>query len=220
LGLIDVCYLDEAGFSMTLPPCRSWFPQGERLEVAYEAAQGRRVNAIGAHFTHGPDAGRFEYQSWACLPKSRAKKQRKSAEEVAAAHGLGVEEVGPITSERLLGFIWRVAGREGDASEGWERDRALMVVLDNYSVHKSEVVEAAKEELKAAGVHLEYLPSYSPELSRIEPDWNDIKQHHLPIRSFEKVVELKRAVDDALARKAHQLQQAYAKTINLRRANT
>jgi hypothetical protein len=220
LGLIDVCYLDEAGFSMTLPPCRSWFPQGERLEVAYEAAQGRRVNAIGAHFTHGPDAGRFEYQSWACLPKSRAKKQRKSAEEVAAAHGLGVEEVGPITSERLLGFIWRVAGREGDASEGWERERALMVVLDNYSVHRSEVVEAAKEELKAAGVHLEYLPSYSPELSRIEPDWNDIKQHHLPIRSFEKVVELKRAVDDALARKAHQLQQAYAKTINLRRANT
>jgi DDE superfamily endonuclease len=220
LGLIDVCYLDEAGFSMTLPPCRSWFPQGERLEIAYEAAQGRRVNAIGAHFTHGPDAGRFEYQSWACLPKSRAKKQRKTPEELAAAHGLGVEEVGPITSERLLAFIWQAAGREGEANEGWVRDRPLMVVLDNYSVHTSEVVEAAKEELKAAGVHLEYLPSYSPELSRIEPDWNDIKQHHLPIRSFEKVADLKRAVDDALARKAHQLQQAYAKTTLLRRADT
>ena len=220
MGLIDVCYLDEAGFSMTLPPSRSWFPQGERLEVAYEAPQGRRVNAIGAHFTHGPTAGRFEYQSWACLPKSRAKKQRKTAEEVAAAHGLGGEEVGPIDSERVLAFIWRAAGRVGDEREGWVRKRPLMVVLDNYSVHKSEVVQAATEELKAAGVHLEYLPAYSPELSRIAPDWNDIKQHHLPIRSFEKVADLKRAVDEALARKAHQLQQAYAKTANLRQADT
>jgi len=220
VGLIDVCYLDEAGFSMTLPPCRSWFPEGERLKVAYEAPQGRRVNAIGAHFTHGPEAGRFEYQSWACLPKSRAKKQRKTAEEVAAAHGLEVEQVGPIGSERLLAFIWKAAGRVGDESEAWVRERPLMVVLDNYSVHRSEAVEAAKEELTAAGVHLEYLPSYSPELSRIEPDWNDIKQHHLPVRSFEKVADLKRAVDEALARKAHQLQQAYAKTDNLRQADT
>ena len=220
MGLIDVCYLDEAGFSMTLPPSRSWFPQGKRLEIAYEAAQGRRVNAIGAHFTHGPMAGCFEYRSWACLPKSRAKKQRKAAEELAAAHGLGVEEVGAITSERLLAFIWQAAGREGEATERWVRERPLMVVLDNYSVHKSEVVEAAKEELKAAGVHLEYLPSYSPELSRIEPDWNDIKQHHLPIRSFDRVADLKHAVDEALARKAHQLQQANAKTTCLRRADT
>jgi hypothetical protein len=199
---------------MTLPPCRSWFPEGKRLEVAYEAPQGRRVKAIGAHFTHGPEAGRFEYQSWACLPKSRAKKQRKTPEEVAAAHGLAVEEVGPIDSERLVAFIWRAAGRAGAAGEGWVRERPLMVVLDNYSVHTSEAVENAKEELQAAGVHLEYLPAYSPELSRIEPDWNDIKQHHLPVRSFEQVADLKRAVDAALARKARQLQQVHTKTID------
>src|SRR3954452_3813038 len=110
---------------MTLPPCRGWFPQGARLAVAYEAPQGRRVNAIGAHFTHGPEAGRFEYQSWASLPKSRAKKQRKTAEEEAAAHGLRVEEVGAIDSERLVAFIWRVAGRGGDEGEEWVRERPL-----------------------------------------------------------------------------------------------
>ena len=205
---------------MTLPPCRSWFPEGERLTVAYEAPQGRRVNAIGAHFTHGPQAGRFEFQSWACLPKSRAKKQRKTPEEVAAAHGLKVEEVGPIGSERLLAFIWRAAGRAGGDCEGWVRERPLMVVLDNYSVHKSQVVQAATGALAAAGVQLVYLPSYSPELSRIEPDWNDIKQHHLPVRSFEQVADLKRAVDEALARKADLLHRAYAKTTDLRRADT
>ena len=205
---------------MTLPPSRSWFPEGERLEVAYEAPQGRRVNVIGAHFTHGPDAGRFEYQSWACLPKSRAKKPRKTTEEMAAAHGLKVEEVGAIDSERLVAFIWRIAGRGSEAGADWSRERELAVVLDNYSVHKSEVVEQAKGKLEAAGVTLVFLPSYSPELSRIEPDWNDIKQHHLPVRSFEQVADLKRAVDEALDRKAHQLQQAHTRTMNLRRADT
>ena len=205
---------------MTLPPCRSWFPQGKQLKVAYQAPEGRRVNAIGAHFTHGPLAGHFEFQSWAMLPKSRAKKARKTPEQRAAAHGLGVEEIGPITSERLLEFIWKAAGRGRDGGEGWKRERDLVVVLDNYSVHTSKVVKEAKGALEAAGVHLMYLPSYSPELSRIEPDWNDIKQHHLPVRSFDQVGDLKEAVDSALARKAHQLQQARTKTTSLRRLNT
>ena len=178
------------------------------------------MNAIGAHFTHGPLAGHFEFQSWAMLPKSRAKKARKTPEQRAAAHGLGVEEIGPITSERLLEFIWKAAGRGRDGGEGWKRERDLVVVLDNYSVHTSKVVEEAKGALEAAGVHLMYLPSYSPELSRIEPDWNDIKQHHLPVRSFDQVGDLKEAVDSALARKAHQLQQARTKTTSLRRLNT
>ncbi len=205
---------------MTLPPCRSWFPVGEQLRVPYEAPQGRRVNVIGVHFTHGPAAGRFDYQSWACLPTSRAKKQRKTPEQVAAAHGLGVDEVGPIDSERVLAFIWRVAGRPEAARRGWQRARPLKVVLDNYSVHKSQPVVDALPQLAAANVQLVYLPAYSPELSRIEPDWNDIKQHQLPVRSFEQVVELKRAVDEALARKAYQLQQAYSKTTDLRRSPT
>ncbi len=204
---------------MTLPPCRSWFPRGERLEVAYEAAQGRRVNAIGAHFTHGPEAGRFEHQSWACVPKSRAKKQRTTLEERAAKHGLTAEEVGAIDSERLVEFVWRIAGRM-ERAEGWVRERELKVVLDNYSVHSSAEVERAVAELKRAGIELVYLPSYSPELSRIEPDWNDIKQHHLVKRSYETVGELKRAVDEGLSRKAALLLQAQAKTMNFGRLDT
>lgn len=178
------------------------------------------MNALGAHFTHGPQAGRFDYQSWASLPKSRAKKQRTTLEQRAAKHGLKAEEVGPITSERLLAFVWRIAGRPEGAEGGWERERELKVVLDNFSVHTSQVMEDAEEELGRAGIELVYLPSYSPELSRIEPDWNDIKQHHLPVRSFEQVGELKRAVDEALARKAIQLQLAQEKTTTLRRADT
>lgn len=199
---------------MTLPPTSSWFPIGEQLRVPYEAAQGRRVNALGAHFTHGPSAGRFAYQTWAMLPKSRAKKQRKTVEQVAADHGLRVDEVGAIDSERLVSFVWEIAGRGDGAAEGWQRERRLMVVLDNYSVHTSQVVEQARPLLKAAGVELVNLPSYSPELSRIEPVWNDVKQHQLPVRSFEKVADLKHAVDDALAYKAYQLRQKHPRSTN------
>lgn len=215
--MIDVCHLDEAGFAMTLPTAYSWFPIGQRLRVPYQASEGRRVNAIGVHFTHGPASGHFAYQTWATLPKSRAKKQRKSLSERAAAHALSVDEVGSIDSERVLAFIWRVAGRPADATDEWKRARPLMVVLDNYAVHKSHTVGMAQPALLAAGVHLVYLPAYCPELSAMEPVWNDVKQHQLPTRSFERVAELKQAVDDALARKAHQLRQVHVKSTNVHR---
>jgi hypothetical protein len=150
------------------------------------------------------------------LPKSRAKQQRKTPEQIAAAHGLKVEQVGVIDSERLLEFVWRIAGQP-EGAVGWVRERELKVVLDNYSVHTSAVVERAKPALERARIELVYLPSYSPELSRIEPDWNDVKQHHLPKRSYETVAELKRAVDEGLGCKAALLQQAQARTTNLGR---
>lgn len=226
---MDLAHLDEAGFAMTLPTTGSWFVRGQRLKVAYEAPQGRRVNVIGAHFTHGPMAGRLVAQSWASLPKapkSRAgktqdpRRPRRTAAEIAAAHGLRVEEVGPIDGARLLDFVWRVAGRPPQAPLNWRRERPLVLVLDNYSVHKSQLVEAALPQLTAAGIHLFYLPAYCPQLSGIEPVWNDVKQHHLPTRSFERVAALKQAVDEALARKSVQLWQAQGKSTNLQRLPT
>jgi putative transposase len=200
-----------------LPTTYSWFLQGERLRVPFQAPQGRRVNAVGAHFTHGPHAGRLDFRSWAVLPKSRSKKPRTTPQERAAAHGLTVEEVGPIDGPRLVAFLWQIAGRPADASADWKRGRPLMIALDNYSVHTGQTVAQARPQLAAANIHLLYLARYCPEQSGIEPVWNDVKQHHLPIRSFAQVADLKHAVDDALTRKAQQLQQAHAKTAHLQR---
>jgi putative transposase len=219
-GLIDLCHLDEVGFAMTLPTTYSWCPQGEQLHVPYQAPQGRRVNAIGAHFTHGPEAGRLEYQSWAVLPKSRAKQPRKTPEERAAAHGLTVDDVGPIDAERVVDFVWQVAGRPEDAPADWQRARPLLIALDNYSVHTSQTIQDASAHWLDANVHLVYLARYCPEQSRIEPVWNDVKQHHLPTRSFERVADLKHAVDDALARKAELLRQTFAKSTNGQQVTT
>lgn len=199
---------------MTLAPCYSWYPVGEQLRIPYEAPQGRRVNAIGAYFKEGPNAGRFEYESYATLPKSQAKKHQKTPEEHAATYGLSAEQVGPIDSERFVDFVWRVAGRPAIFAQDWKRERPLMIKLDNYSVHKSAQVKAALPALEAADVYLVYLPSYSPELSDIEPVWKDTKHHRMQKRSYERVAELKTGVEDALAQKAAQLQEASVKTTN------
>jgi len=133
---------------------------------------------------------------------------------VAADHGLLPEEVGPIDSKRFLGFVWGLAGRPEDAPANWKRERALWVVLDHYSVHVSQSVQEAIPALEAANVFLFYLPSYSPELSKIEPIWNSVKHHEMPVRSHAQVKDLKRAVGTALANKAEALLAAQRETTN------
>jgi DDE superfamily endonuclease len=210
-----VCHLDEAGFAPTLPTTYSWSVVGERLQVPYEAPEGRRVNAVGAYFSHGPQAGEFHHQSWASLPKSRAKKQPPTLAEQAAAHQLQLAEVGRIDGERLLAFIWKIAGRPALHAADWRRERELVVILDNYSVHKGELVRAAQPELAGANVTLWYLPAYSPELSEMEPIWHAVKHRDMVRRRHEVLGDLKRDVDDTLDRKAAALRTARSKTTDL-----
>jgi hypothetical protein len=201
---------------MTLPTNYSWYPKGERLLIPYEAPQGRRVNAIGASISHGVQAGQLTFTTYAALPASRAKQPRPLAEQ-AAAHGLREEEVGPIDSERFLQFVWSFAGRPAVYPADWRRERPLAIWVDNYSVHKSERVKAELPVLERAGISLHYLPSYSPELSKIEPIWRDVKHHDMRQRSQTEVRALKDATEVALAKKAADLLAAQAKSTDLLR---
>jgi len=185
---------------MTLPTCYSWSPVGERLSVRAEAPQGRRVNAVGAYFSHGPCAGEFQWACFARIPERKGKRQTLA--QRAARHGLRAEEVAVINSDQFLAFVWKVAGRPEDAPAHWRRERPLVIALDNYSVHTSDAVRAALPALQAAGVQFWYLPSYSPELSAIEPVWGAVKHRKMRRRSFAVLAELKRAVELALAQKA------------------
>lgn len=199
---------------MTLPLNYSWYPKGERLLIPYEAPQGRRVNAIGAYISRGVAAGQFHFATYAALPKSRAKQPRPLAEQ-AAVHGLREEEVGPIDSERFLQFVWRFAGRPAVYTAEWVRERPLSIWLDNYSVHKSERVQAEIPALARAGITLHYLPSYSPELSKIEPIWLDVKHHDMRERSHTELRALKEATDTALTNKAAEIRAAHTNTMYL-----
>jgi transposase len=48
-----------------------------------------------------------------------------------------------------------------------------IVIMDNLSSHKGEEIQEA---IKAVGATLEYLPSYSPDLSPIEKCWSKFKE--------------------------------------------
>lgn len=52
-GLLALYYLDECGFSPTLPGTYSWTLPRRRKLVRYEAPQGRRVNALAAYRPYG-----------------------------------------------------------------------------------------------------------------------------------------------------------------------
>ena len=52
-----------------------------------------------------------------------------------------------------------------------------IVVLDNAAIHKGEVMEEKRTAWANKGLHLFYLPPYSPELNRIEILWKQAKYH-------------------------------------------
>ena len=188
---------------MTLPNTYSWSPVGKRLYVPYEAPQGRRVNAAGALFH---SSGRFEFLTRARVPKTK----RKAISSLA--DGLEASELGVLNAEVLIAFIWHIAGRPENAPEDWRRDKPLVIVLDNYSVHVGKRFQQERERWRAADIDLFFLPSYSPELSGIEPLWRDVKQHRMRGLSRDKLLDLKRDVDAALAEKASSLISANSST--------
>jgi hypothetical protein len=214
---LDLCHVDEAGFAMTQPTTTTWGRVGCPRRVAYEAPQGRRLNVIGGYFSHGPLAGEFRFATFAKVPQPEKRADgswRKPLAAVAADHGVAEEDLGVIDSAVFLAFVWQLAGRPVDDPEGWRRERPLMVVVDNYSVHKSERVGWERRKLEAADVHLVFLPPYSPELSRIEAHWKVTKYHELPQRSYTSLGALKTAVETALAQRAIDLRFTHAERVH------
>jgi hypothetical protein len=182
-GAIDLYYLDEAGFAPTLPTGHTWARRGVRPLVPYEAPHGRRLNALGALAPFGP-APRLVFET------------RLASE-------------GKLDSAAFLAFVCGPLAQlpaPHDALDSLPRDyrraRDCVVVLDNYQVHKSALVRAARARLADAGVLLYELPPYSPHLNRMEPEWHAVKYRGCAVRSHATGATLKAAVDSALAGRA------------------
>lgn len=77
-------------------------------------------------------------------------------------------------------------------------DRPCVIVLDNYSVHRSGLVKAEMPALSVEGISFFFLPAYCPWLNEIEPLWRQVKYQDLPDRSHETEAALRAAVETAL----------------------
>lgn len=178
--MIDLVFLDESGFAPTLPTGYTWARTGVRALVHDEPPKGRRLNVLGALAPGGPTP----WLVWRSTPDK-------------------------LDATVLLDFLWHdVAGLAtavGEVPSGYRRARPLVVVLDNYSVHRSKAVTAMLPALAAIGVRLFFLPPYSSELNQIEPLWRQVKYHDLPVRSYQTLEALALAVERALKNHADAL---------------
>jgi len=69
------------------------------------------------------------------------------------------------------------------------------IVLDNYSIHKSNKVKEKAKEWATDNVFLYYLPPYSPELNLIEGKFKNLKYHHIQKRHCNNRDDLESSVN-------------------------
>ena len=106
----------------------------------------------------------------------------------------------PFRSEEFMKFLTRTFS---------EVNGLKVVVVDNYSIHRSKVVKEACGSLRRAGIVLYYLPTYSPELNDIEGVFGAIKHHDMPERAYKSLDELGEAIDSAFGRADRRLKSRY-----------
>lgn len=74
-----------------------------------------------------------------------------------------------------------------------------VIVVDNATIHRSKAVRAKRQEWKAQGIRLLFLPPYSPHLNKIERLWRHIKYHWLAPAAYKDFATLRHSVNDVLA---------------------
>lgn len=75
-----------------------------------------------------------------------------------------------------------------------ETDRLTVVVQDNGSIHKREIVRQQWQRWQDQGLSLFFLPPYCAEMNRIEDQWHQLKAHEIAGQMFEDEYDLAIAV--------------------------
>ena len=110
----------------------------------------------------------------------------------------------PFKSEEFVKFLTRTFS---------EMSGLKVVVVDNYSIHRSKAVKEACGRLRRAGTVLYYLTAYSPELNDIEGVFGAIKHHDMSERAYKNLDELGEAIDSAFVRADRRLKSRYGHSL-------
>jgi transposase len=89
-----------------------------------------------------------------------------------------------------------IAGFLNDIKTSNDAYQAIVVIIDNFSSHRSRLVRQKAKEL---GIYLVYLPPYSPNLNPIEFIWKSIKRV-LSISFIPNQVEMRRIIAESFCR--------------------
>jgi transposase len=77
-------------------------------------------------------------------------------------------------------------------------NKPTIVVLDNASIHHSQIFKDEVEKWEERGLFLYNLPKYSPELNLIEILWKHIKYYWLPISAYRGFAFLRKELNEVL----------------------
>lgn len=102
--------------------------------------------------------------------------------------------VGGVKSKQYIEML------EWEAKKAEERLKLsgciTVIVLDNFSVHKSKAVQKHWEQWRKQGLYFFFLPPYSSELNAVELEWRQLKQYGLNGETYDDEVVL---VDQIIA---------------------
>jgi len=87
-----------------------------------------------------------------------------------------------------------------DFVEQLPKNSKTIVILDNAPTHTSNLFQDKIEEWEEQGLILYFLPTYSPELNRIEILWRFIKYHWIEIKDYASTQALEDYIHDVLSR--------------------
>jgi transposase len=160
-----------------------------------EARAGRRAVFFvdAAHFVWAPFLGCL----W-CLTRLfvRSATGRKRYSVLGALNAVTHDVIrvcneGYVTADTVCALLRALAGAGSRVP--------ITIVLDNARYQRCELVQSLARQL---GIHLLFLPAYSPNLNLIERLWRFVRKQSLNSTWFDSFEEFKAAIDDCLGKMA------------------
>lgn len=160
---LQVWFWDESGFSLRVIKRKNWCKKGKRKKVRGDRKKGR-VNVMGA---------------------LRYSDKKRFVDFLKTSNSENFYEVLKIFYQELINE-WIEAGNKRE--DFAEKGAKIVIILDNASFHKKQEY-IQKIETEMPNIHLEYLPTYSPDYNLIELVWHSAKEY-IANRLFKSIEEL------------------------------
>jgi hypothetical protein len=169
-GMIELKYLDEAGFCLESPVSYSYSKvNSQKCLEQHLKKYGSRISILGL-WQPGQS---FEY---ALAQKGfKGESYLKVMDWVAEKAAVTLAQTGRIT----------------------------VVVQDNCSFHKSQLVRQQWQRWQEQGLYLFFLPPYCSDMNLIESQWLQLKIHEIAGQMFDNEYDLAKAVMAGMEARGH-----------------
>jgi len=149
----------------------------------------------------GPDWMVCGQQKEVATPGKNEKRYLAGAQNVRGKELIWVEGERK-NSMLFIRLLWALVQRHPDA-------KVIHVILDNYSIHKTQQVKVTLKTPQGQRIKLHFLPPYCPDYNRIERTWEDLHANVTRNHRCQSMEELLQHVHDYLQRRNREMRLQY-----------